>query len=260
MMTLRHLRPLLLSGLILLVGSSRAAAYPLLQLDIGGGRYDTSTETVTATSMAFTLYAYLTPPPNTSAQALAAMLNKPYYLAAALSPQVSAAGSLGTFSFNNQTIRATQDMIYGNPPFERFLGGAARDSGDLAKHGIYDTYFKEFSFTFSPTQRTAAYDTAVNTGRGPTPNPNGGMYFMAFTVNTTLLDPRYQIHFDMYDEVLKNGGDIDIGNFAPFSHDAISMRHGGAAVPEPGSLILLGSGLAALVARQRRRRNSSTPR
>ena len=65
----RYLRPLLLSGFILVFGSSRAAAYPLLQFDIGGGVYDNSTQTVTATSRSFTLYAYLTPPPNTSALA-----------------------------------------------------------------------------------------------------------------------------------------------------------------------------------------------
>jgi hypothetical protein len=255
MTTLRHLRPLVLSGLILLVGSSRAAAYPLLQLDIGGGVYNTETETVTATGLSFTLYAYLTPPPNTSTQALATLLNTTYYLSAALAPKVSVSGgNFGSFSFNQQTVRATQDMVYGNPPLETYLGGAARDSGDLAKHDIYDTYFKEFSFKFTPTQRTAAYNTQDDTGQGPTPSPTGNMYFMAFTVDTSLLDPRYTVHFDMYDEVLKKGGDIDIGNFAPFSKDAESF-----AVPEPGSLFLLGSGIAALVARQRRRRHSSTP-
>ena len=251
---LRYLRPLLLSGLILVFGSSRAAAYPLLQFDIRGGVYDRSTETVTATSKSFTLYAYLTPPPNTSASALQTLLSNTYYIAAALTPKVKVASNLGSFSFNNQTIRATQDMIYGNPPFERFLGGARRDPGDLASAGIYDTYFKEFSFNFNPTNRAVVYNTQTATGAGPTLSPTGRMYFMSFQVNTALLDPRYRVHFDMYDEVVKAGGDIDVGNFAPFSHDAIS-----AQIPEPGSLLLLGSGLAALVARQRRRRRSSTP-
>lgn len=255
MMTLRYLRPLVLSGLILVFGGSRAAAYPLLQLDIGAGVYDNDTETVTATSLSFTLYAYLTPPPNTSAAQLQTLLNKTYYMSAALAPKVAiAGGNFGSFSFNNQTIRATQDMIYGNPPLETYLGGAGRDSGDLARHDIYDTYFKEFSFKFNPTQRTNAYNTQDNTGQGPTPTPTGNMYFMSYTVDTSLLDPRYTVHFDMYDEVLKAGGDIDVGNFAPFSKDAESM-----SVPEPGSLFLLGSGLAALVARQRRRRSSSKP-
>lgn len=254
MTVLRNIRPLLLAGLILLVLSERAAAYPFLQLGIGGGVYDNDTETITATGLSFTLYAYLTPPPNTSAAALQTLLGRTYYVAAALTPQVKVAADLGSFQFNGQTVRATQDMVYGNPPFETYLGGAERDAGDLAKHDIYDTYFKEFSFTFSPLQRTAAFNTAEEPGQAPIPTHNGPMYYTSFTVNTTHLDPRYQVHFDMYDEVLRHGGDIDIAHFAPFSHDAQSF-----AVPEPGSLFLLGSGIAALVARQRRRRHSSTP-
>jgi hypothetical protein len=152
------------------------------------------------------------------------------------------------------TVHATQDMVYGDAPLERYQGDTAGfDSGDLAQHGIYNTYFKEFSFNFnSPSQRAVATDTALNPGLTPTPSANGTMYYEAFTINTASLNTAYQVHFDLYSESLRNGTDLDVNNFAPFSHTASSMN---MAAPEPASLVLLGTGLTALVARRRRKNN-----
>lgn len=257
-MVMRLFHPLRLAGLVLcaLALTRPVAAIPLLQLDVSNGVYDTVSETTIATAQTFTLYAYLTPANNTSPSQLAALLNTTYYIAAAIAPKVAPPGAnLGSFSFNNTTVRATQDMVYGTPPVETYLGGIATyDSGDLAKHGIYDTYFKEFAFNFSSTQRATTYNVQDDPDLAPTPNASGGMYYMAFQVDTSLLNPNYAVHFDMYSETLRNSTDWDINKFAPFSHDAQSS-YGGAPVPEPASILLIGSGLAAIAARRRTTRS-----
>jgi hypothetical protein len=129
-------------------------------------------------------------------------------------------------------------MVYGTPPAETFM---AADAGDLAKHGIFPTYFKEMPFTFNPFNRAGAYNVQDDPGT-LTPNPLGTLYYASFNVDATGLAAGYGLHFDLYNTVTKNGGDIDSRLFAPFSHDAECCTK----VPEPGTLLLLGSGFLGL--------------
>lgn len=232
-----------LAGLAaLIIFSSPALAVPVLQLDIGPDRtYDTSTKTIMSTSTNFTLYALLNPNRYNR-------LDDTYFISAAVVPKVGPTDqNLGTFTFNGNTVNVTEGMVYGVPPIDTFVGSLPadfqpKDGGDLGKHDIFYTFFSEFSFQFSSANTVPKYDTQTLS------TSPGYLYRAAFNIDTSGLDPRYEIHFDLYNERViqscRTGAitDIDISQFAPFSHDAQSSR----PVPEPGTMMLLGSGLIGL--------------
>lgn len=258
-----------LAAAFIFIGSSRSHAIPELQLDVAGGYYDYSTETIVASDNAFTLFAYLIP------ESLINDVSGYYYISAAISPKTGPADSnLGIFKFNNQTIRVTEDMTYGVPPLEAICtlypekcATQNFDSGDLEKHSVFPTFFSEFRFQFAEenlisqynTQDRAKSDDSIDLASYDGPlsmRKFNGMYFAAFTVDISGLDPEYTLHFDLYNTTIKTKRitDIDINEFAPFSHDAES-GHSTLPAPEPSTLILLGAGLAgiSLFARKKRK-------
>jgi PEP-CTERM motif len=257
----RHLWKAALICTIVAGGAARAEAIPLLQLDMKGGVYDPATETIVAPGGSFELYAILTPQTNATAAEMAALLADTYYVSVGITPQLNTASSLGSFTFGQTgttptTVDVTADMTYGTPPLESFLSLQGFDPGDLAKHGVYPTYFSQFEVHFTAVNTTLAYNTANNPG-GLTPSSTGTAYYVSFKGDSSLLAAGYNLHFDLYSTEVLNCGkkgfplckDVDINKFAPFSHDAETTER----VPEPSSALFAALGLAAAgIARFRR--------
>jgi hypothetical protein len=250
-----------MTAALLLSAAVPTFAVPTLQLDVIGGTYDPVTQTIIGPAgEQMTLVALLTPQENASLDAINALLSDTYYISVALIPALAEASELGSFDFGGTTVNVTGDMVFGVPPIEYLEGDQGQDPHDLQTHGIFETYFSEHSFQFSAEGTADTYNSQLNPG-GLKPSATGGSYYMTFDVDTSLLGGGYNLHFDLYNEIVEaqlalkkngvqSGTDVDIQDFAPFSHDAQTNRERDA--PEPGTLLLLGFGLSALGLYRRR--------
>lgn len=232
-----------LVGLFFILPAMPSQAINTLQLDIADGWYDNSAniQTIMSPGKVFTLYAYLIPDSKNT-------ISDRYYVSMAVEPMIDGSMSLGSFRFDAQAINVTADMTYGVPPLEAIASLQGWDPHDLSQHGMFPTYFAEHEFGFSDLVFTNSYNTQDRAMSGdPVDLTYSGtgdrMYYVAFDVDTTSLSSDYVIHFDLYNTALKKGGDIDVTQFAPFSHDAESTN---TSVPEPSLALLLGSGLMGL--------------
>ena len=260
--------------------SAGVLATPVLQVGIGGGSYDTVTDTVYTSDLAFTVYAYGTAGGNISE---ADLLSGEYFLSIAVTPkqtESTPSPDLGSFTISSDggatstTIDVTADMVFGTPPIESIAALQGSDPGDLSTHGIFETYFLEWDVDFVSDQRTTEYNVEDEPARTPDDNAAGTMLYDGFVVNTAGLDAGIGLHFDLYDitilDCLKKNGDlqqgctvddIDKDKFAPYSHDAeYTYTPPGeppvppTAIPEPGALALFGLGLVGMGAVRLRRR------
>lgn len=232
---------LLLAIFFLATLSGTAMAVPTLQLDIGGGVYNTALQDVVATTNPFTLYSLLTPDSDSS------ILNS-YILSIAVTPKVADPATLGSFTISGpgtftSPVQVTGGMTYGTPPIV-----AVDSGGDLAGHGVFPTYFLEIPFQFVASKTAPTYNTQDNPG-GPDLLNSGATFYQDWVIDSSL-GAGYFLHFDLYQLGTNlNNGKFGIVEFAPFSHDAST-----SLVPEAGALFLFGTGLIGLVGYRRVRR------
>jgi len=224
---------------LLLVSGNTVFAVPYLQLDAFPAEYvDGDEQSIVTTELQFTLYALV--------ESTKGSTSGDFYISVALIPdpgQSDPVPNLGSYEFGGQIFNVTgggvgyDEMEYGVPPLDAYMM-----ANDLPSHGVYDTYYREHSFTLDPTGQADPYDAQFFPG-GPLPfsNATGDLWYQAFSVDVSgLLYPPYRLHFDFY--TMDGDG---IAKFAPFSHDVL-------ATPIPASVILgmLGLGVVGLKLRK----------
>jgi hypothetical protein len=242
-----NVKAILWSSVLALGLTTPAGAIPMLQLDASPSIYNVGDESIQATANPFQLYALA----DTTSSKFS--LSSYYYVSVAIINQSGVPMTLGntafgSFSISGAGIAGTKsyslsDLVFGNPPIESSNFLQPKDPGDLASHGVFPTYFAEIKFKFDSTKTAAAYNTADHPG-GLVAGP-GTLDYRSWNIDTTGLTAGYALHFDLYNEALKDG-DTDVNNFAPFSHDAVS---GGTTTKVPDtstSVTLLGLALLGL--------------
>jgi len=213
-----------LAILLAVVFSSSVMAVPKLQLGPGSASdpnwtYDTTDETwiYSGTTNNATLAAY-------ALDGAFQSLPRTAYLSVAATPKTSDATDVFDITVKNNGVSLSMfESGHGAPPISD-SNLLDNDHHDLSSHGIFDTYFEVYAFTFDES-----FSHIPNTEDGSPSHSDGWRELFNISVNS--VDPAVTgLHFDLY--TLKS--DNNVYKFAPYSHDA------GMDIPEPTPLVLSG--------------------
>ncbi|BAU66381.1 hypothetical protein STA3757_37850 [Stanieria sp. NIES-3757] len=226
-----------------------AFAVPNLQLDILGGSYDLTDESIFLnTNSNFNLFAYCSPSNQNNC------LSQKHFISIAILDEnensLTTGTNFGSFVFNGITYgNGGNALTFGTPPLND-PAGQDSDPGDLPTHGVFPTLFSEISFDFVSSKTREEVNTQDNPGtalNADTSPTNTTLLYQDFNVDISGLNTGYRVHFDLYNEEFKtnkNGSDLDVDKFAPFSHDAYAKKidkpNNPQDVPEPGTALALG--------------------
>lgn len=217
--------------IIIVILAPCAGAVPNLQLFIDGATYDWNTQTWVTAGSEFDLYLVS-----------ANKLQDDVIISMALGQMDDPSGVAVDF---DGTPVNPDDWVYGYGPID----GVPDDwngGQDLPRHSVFPTYYTEI--------HTGSYGLGENVG-DVQPDENGDFWNPATGVGDANRFGEVRafhvvtggaftmLHFDAYTLNL----DGSINDFAPFSHDA-------SVVPEPGTIMLLGTGLLGLGLTKLRRR------
>jgi hypothetical protein len=232
------MKRLILTAMIIFGFAASAQAIPVLQLYIDGAAYDSSTETWVSGSNTFNLWVI------GDVSAKGSIFD--VQLAAAFKT-----GETGTITLTPTTAASVIDPSTPSTPTPRSSGGSNTqptlgDGSLLPAHGIYGpgTSWQSFSLGDFTLQDSKIGDFMSSF---PASFPDNGQ----INVYSVTIDGFSSgVHFDAYDHIVAGNGARYIN--APFSHDA---QGGGNPVPEPGTIVLLGTGFIGLAFYGRRRLN-----